>query len=239
MQYCINNEKADKIVSLIVERGSSLDNVYDYLNTLDTKSLSMEDFAAIFDGLHGAVSQDKEKAYMLYALFAHNKMRPHYILDVKEIKKKGFELTCLSSGKLCLRHWNDDVIIDESEICDNVRERMRFTSSLLDFSHKIFRHSYLPFRIVDPHLQDLRVFQRIGGCKDNEWKNIEPDDKSFMLFYMQENTSLISSSGNHSLVYCANDISIALPIVKGIATKPCYCYDGSYFCSPFCYMEVR
>lgn len=84
MQYCINNEKADKIVSLIIERGSSLDNVYDYLDTLDTESLSMEDFSAIFDGLHGVVLQDKEKAYMLYALFGHHKMRSHYALDSSE-----------------------------------------------------------------------------------------------------------------------------------------------------------
>lgn len=248
MTYCKNNKNADKIVSYIVERCNSLNSVYDYLDALDTKSLSEEDFSAIFDGFHVVVSRDKEKAYMLYALFGHHKTRPHYILDVeadnKEVRCKGiknsvFDLICHSSGKLCLRHWNDDIIFNDDEISHDIHEKMRFTNSLLQLSHELFKHEYLPFSIVNPKIQYLNVFNRVENCQNEEWIKVEAPDKLFMLFYMQEDTSLVSDSNNHYPVYCANAISIALPLVQGIATKPCQYYTGSYFCSSFCYMEAR
>ena len=258
MKYCIDNKEADKIVSNVVENCESLDSVYDYFDALETESLSEKDFSAIFDGLYKVISQEKEKAYMLYALFAHHKIRPHYALKDSEVATiSGVDLCSFPSDKRFMFQYGEkwEIIVQgflspekELEIMQkfshSVERKLCFINKLLKISKDLFveqdedgneyivenknKHSFLNIITYGNNVQIKR---------EDNWDIADIKfGRKFMLFYGNHNLVEVSEFNNHSNPVVSTSLSLILPIFS----------DGFDFCRPgigkydsICYMEAR
>ena len=252
----LSKKTYEALVQEIINNHKDLNHIYDCLDviTADYSDVLAERYSELFNRLYNSVP------HVCYALLGHSATRLFYTFTPREIKSVYENSLRFNNGyDICSgRHgWYLDapLVAKESvikeyrkKVISSVNEKMRIINVLWYLTRDMFTRKVVEniHRVVHKEYLFLKTFVcNYYRNMDEKWITVEPDNKTFMLFYGDEFYLSVANARTHHNANDAidsNSLSLNFPILHGIdafVTRNPMLTRFDSDTEGFCYMEAR